>query len=159
MESEFLEQGIGGFRGTDVLGGEEAGEAALPVEVLSLDLALGLWGSSVAKADAIEVEGGTELGEGVGTLGKEDAVAVDVEFERQAVFAKSRREEVEIGQKVFAVEDARAGGKPGAVVEQIEEGILTTMMMSEPSMGRGIELPESAHLEALPPAGGGGRSR
>lgn len=57
MLAEVLEERVGGLRGEDRFGREEAGEAALPVEVESLDFALGLGCVGVAEADAVEVEG------------------------------------------------------------------------------------------------------
>ena len=52
---------VGGFGRGDGFGGEEGGQAALPVLVLAFDLALGLGRARVAQRDAIEVERGPEL--------------------------------------------------------------------------------------------------
>jgi hypothetical protein len=44
MLAEVLEERVGSLRSEDRFGREEAGEAALPVKVESLDFALGLGG-------------------------------------------------------------------------------------------------------------------
>jgi hypothetical protein len=159
VEAKLVKQCIGLLRRHDVFGGKDAGEAALPVEVLALDLPLGLWSPGIAEADTVEVEGGPQLGERVWALREEDAMAVDVEFEGQAVLQKGRRQEVEVGEQVLAVEDPGARAEAGAVVEQIKERILATMVMLEPGVRRGVQLPESAHLEALPATGRRGGPR
>ncbi len=97
MVPEGGEQGIGGERRGDGFGGEEGRQPALPVLVLPFNFALGLRGAGEPEGDAIKVEGCAELGEGVRTVGEKHAVAVDVKFERQAVFDKGGGEEVEVG--------------------------------------------------------------
>ena len=42
VEAKLVKQRIGLLRGDDVFGGKDAWEAALPVEVLALDLSLGV---------------------------------------------------------------------------------------------------------------------
>lgn len=147
----------GGGRG-DGFGGEEGGQAALPVLVLALDLALGLGRARVAQGDAVEVERGAELGQGVGALGKEEAVAVHIEFEGQAVFDEGGGQEVQVGQEVFGGIDGGAGADARAVIEQVQEGIMV-FVAGEPAVGGGVELPERAGFEALPAAERGGRAR
>ena len=75
MGAEFVEEGVGGCDGGDVLGGAEGGQAVLPVLMAALDFALGLRGGGVSEGDAVEVQGGAELGEGVWHRGEEEAVA------------------------------------------------------------------------------------
>lgn len=133
MEAEVLEERIGGLRCEDRFGREEAGKAALPVKVESLDFALGLGGVGIAEADSVEVKSRSELGEGVRVLGEEEAVTVDVKFQRESVLAKGSGKEVEIGQERI---------EPAVVVE-------------EPRVGRCVELPEGTEFEGLPATGGG----
>jgi hypothetical protein len=64
--------------------------------VLAFDFTFGLGHAGVAEGDAVEVQVGTELGQRVGALRKEKTVAIDIEFEWQAVFAEGGREEVEV---------------------------------------------------------------
>ena len=66
--------------------------------------------AGVAQGDAVEVEGGAELRQRVGVPGKEEAVAIHIELERQAVFGEGGGEEVEVSQEFFAMID----GGPGA---------------------------------------------
>ena len=52
------------------------------------DFALGLGGGGGAQGDAVEVERGAQLAEGVGVMGVEEGVVGDVEGQRQAVGLK-----------------------------------------------------------------------
>jgi len=149
----LVQEGVGLFGGGDGLGGEETGEAALPVEVLAFDLALGLWGAGIAQADAVEVKGSAQLGECVGPLREEEAVVVDVEFQGQTMFAEGSGQEAQVSQEVFPVEDLGAGADAGTVIQQIQEGILA-VDAREPGMRGGVQLPEGADLEALPASEG-----
>ena len=115
MEAEFFEEGVGlGQRG-DVLGGEEGREAFLPEVVGALDLAFGLRSGGVAQRDFVEAQGGAELGQSVWGAGKEEGMVVDVESQREAVGAEGGGQEVEMGEKVFALVELRAG-KQTAVI-------------------------------------------
>ena len=58
----------------DAVGGQERDEAFLPVVVTAFDFALGLGSGRVAQGDAVEVQGGSELGEGVGCVGEKEGV-------------------------------------------------------------------------------------
>lgn len=69
----------------------------------ALDFAFGLRCGSVEEFDAVKMEGLTELGEGIGIMGIEEGVVVDVERERQAVGLKDAGEEIEVGQQAFSV--------------------------------------------------------
>ena len=155
MEAEVLEERVGGLRCEDRFGREEAGEAALPVKVESLDFALGLGGVGIAEADSVEVKSRSELGEGVRVLGEEEAVTVDVKFQRESVLAKGSGKEVEIGQEVLGVVKARASAETGAVVEEVQERIEPAVVVEEPRVGRCVELPEGTEFEGLPATGGG----
>ena len=110
VTAQVGQERVGRGGGGDGFGGEEGRQAALPVLMLAFDLALGLRGQRLAQGDAVEVERGPQLSEGVGALRKEQAVAIDVEFQRQAVFGEGGGEEVEVSQEIFAMID----GGPGA---------------------------------------------
>ena len=139
----------------NVFAGEVGGEAVLPVLVFAFDFAFGLRGGGVAKVYAIEAEGLAELGEGVGDVGEEEGVEVHIEFEGQAAFQKGGRQEVVIGQQVFALVEFGAGEEAAAIVEHIEPGE-EALAGREPAVGRGIELPEFADLGAVPAVDGSG---
>ena len=64
----------------------------MPEEVRTLDFAFGLRGRSVAKGDAVEVKGATQLGESLGDMGEEEGMEIDVNLQRQAVFDEGGRE-------------------------------------------------------------------
>ena len=149
---------VGGVRGGDGFGGEEGGQTALPALVLAFDFALGLGRARVAQRDAVEVAGRAKLGERGGTLGEEEAVAIDAEFAGQAVLGESGGQEVEVSQEVFAGINGGAGADARAVVEQVEQRVVF-LVPGEPTVRGGVELPERADLQALPAAHRGGRTR
>lgn len=158
VTAQVRQERVGGFGGGDGFGGEEGGQAALPVLVLAFDFALGLGRAGVAQGDAVEVQGGAELRQRVGALGKEETVAIHIEFERQAVFGEGGREEVEAGEEIFAVVNRGPGADARAVIQEIQEGIMF-FVAGEPAVRGGVKLPERADLQALPAADRGGRAR
>ena len=98
------------------------------------------WIGSVARGDAVEVEGGAELGEGVRVGNIEERVVVHIEGQRQAVALKSGREEVEVSQQVFGMVKAGSGVEAGGVVHEFKEGLIGRGV-GEPGVGT-IILPE-----------------
>ena len=74
--------GIGLIDVSDLFTGEVSGQSLLPEEVTAFDFSLGLWGWGVTEADAIEVQGLAELGQGLRVLGEEEAVKIDIDFQR-----------------------------------------------------------------------------
>ena len=158
VAAQVGQEPVGGFGGGDGFGGEEGRQAALPVLMLAFDFALGLRRACVAQGDAVEVEGGSELGQRVGALRKEEAVAIDIKFQRQTVFGEGGGEEVEVCEQIFAVINGGSGADAGAIIQQIQEGIVFRVAR-KPAVGRGIELPERADFEALPAAPRGGWAR
>lgn len=151
VAAQFGQERVGVFGCRDGFGGKEGGQAALPVLVLAFDFALSLRRARVAQGDAVEVERRSELREGLGMLRKEQAVAIHIEFQGQAVFAEGGGKEIEISQEVFAVIDFGAGADAGAIIEQVEQGIIF-LVRRKPAVRRGVQLPERAGLEALPAA-------
>lgn len=97
VEEEGVEQGVCRFDGMDGVGSQEWRETFLPVVVAAFDFALGLRCRGVAQGDAVEMQGLTELGEGVGRVGKEERVVIDVERERQSMGEEGAGEEIEVG--------------------------------------------------------------
>jgi hypothetical protein len=110
MEAEFGQQSIGRRKAGDAIAGEQRGQAVLPVLMAALDFALGLWRGGVAEGDAVEVKRRTELGEGGGDRGEKEAMAIDVEAQREAMGEEGPREEVEVGEERFGGIDLRAVG-------------------------------------------------
>ena len=82
---ELVEQTVGAFEFQDAVGRQEGRQAFLPVVMATFDFALGLRGGGEAQGDAVEVEGGAQLGESVGVMGVEEGVVVDLEGLGQAV--------------------------------------------------------------------------
>jgi len=147
--TQSLDVRIGLVQVGNLLAGEVSRQALLPIEVASLYLSLGLRRGGEAEGDAVEMEGLTQLGEGFGVMGKEKAVEVDVEFQGPTVLDKSGRQEITIRQEEFAFIDLGTGKDPTAIIEHIEhrKGLGAA---GEPTVRRGIELPEFANLTALP---------
>ena len=54
---ELVEQVVGPVEFEDLVGGQERGQAFLPVVMAAFDFAFGLGGGGVAQGDAVEVEG------------------------------------------------------------------------------------------------------
>ena len=61
-----------------MLGGKKRGEAFLPGVMQTFDFAFGLWGGREAQGDLVEMQGSAELGEGIGLMGKEEGMIIDV---------------------------------------------------------------------------------
>jgi len=152
------QQGVGRFRVGDALGREESRQPPLPVLVLPLDFSLGLRCSGVAQGYAVEVERRPELGKGIWALRKEHAVAIDIEFERKAVFGKSGGEEVQVSEQIFPVVDGGTCADTGAIIQEVKQWIIS-LVPRKPTMWGGIQLPERPDLEALPAASGSGWAR
>jgi hypothetical protein len=137
MVAQLVEQRVGLLGGGDALSCEEAGQAALPVKVLAFDLALGLGGAGIAETDAVEVKRSAQLGEGLGALREEEAVAIDIEFEGQAVFTEGGGQKTQVGQERFPMEELCAGADAGTIIEQVQQRVVS-MDTGEPGMRGGI---------------------
>jgi len=75
---ELIEEAVGPFEFQDIICGQEGRQAFLPEVVAAFDFAFGLRGGSIAQGHAIEVEGGAQLGQGVGVVGVEEGMVVHV---------------------------------------------------------------------------------
>ena len=155
MLTQLGQEDVGRFRCSNIFGSEQRRQAALPVLVLAFDFAFGLRGAGVAQGDAVEVQRGSELSQGFGSLGKEKAVAIHIKFQRQSMLGEGGGEEVEVSQEVFGVINFGAGANAGTVIQQIEQRIVSFVAW-EPTVRRGIQLPERTDLETLPAADGSG---
>ena len=124
-------------------------QAPLPEEVTPFDFAFGLWGWSVTEADTVEVQSSAQLGQGVGVMGEEQAMEIDIDFQGQAIGDEGGGQEIEISQEDFAFIDFGAGEDAAAIIEHVEHG-KEPGAVGEPRMGRSIQLPEFADLAALP---------
>ena len=150
---ELVDEGVGGWECEDVIGGEERREAILPVVVAAFDFAFGLGSGGEAEGDAVEVESGAELGEGVRGVSEKEGVIIDVESEREAVGGEDAGEEVEMGEEIFGVVETSAGVEAGGVVEDVEER-LPAGLAWQPGVRGGIVLPKRAEIAGLPAADG-----
>lgn len=149
VETEILDMRISLVDIGDLLTGKEGGQALLPKEVTAFDFPFGLWGWGIAEADAIEVESLAQLSKSLGMLSKEDAVIIDIDFQRQPVFDKGSWQEIQIGQEQFTLIDFGAGEDPAAIVEHVEHR-KELGAVDEPLVRSRVELPEFTDLAALP---------
>ena len=149
MGQQLCEQLVGAGQFEDLIGGQEGRQAFLPVVVATFDFAFGLGCWGVTEIDAVEVQGGPQLGEGVGVVGVEEGVVVHVEGQGQAVGLEDRGQEVEVGQQGFFGVEASAGIEAGGVIQQVEQDLFV-LGVGQPSMGAGIVLPEGAQITRLP---------
>ena len=141
MEAEFFEQRVGGRQIGDGVRGEDRREAVLPVLMTALDLALGLRRGGVAERDAVKVKRGTELGESAWDVGEKERMVIDVEREREAVSEEGRRQEIKVGEEIFALVEPCAGAQTAAIIEHIEQRE-EVLAVRKKTVRRGVELPE-----------------
>lgn len=149
MAAQVLDMGVGLIDVRDLFTGEVSGQALLPEKVTAFDFALGLWGWGVTEADAIEVQGLAELGQGIRVMGEEEAVKIDIDFQRQATLDEGGGQEIQVGQEQLPFIDFRAGENAAAVIEHIDHR-KEAGAVGEPRVGRGIQLPELPNAVALP---------
>src|ERR1035441_9131604 len=149
LRQQLIQEAIGLFQFNAVIGGQEWWEAFLPVVVAAFDFALGLRGWGVEEFDAVEVEGLTELGEGVGVLVVEEGVKVHIESQGQAVGFEDAGEKVVVGQQGFRRIEAGTDIEAGGIVQNIKQGLFVGIAR-EPDRRAGIVLPESAQIPGLP---------
>ena len=157
MEAQSVDVGVGGFDIGDVFAGEIGWEAALPELVFALDFSFGLGCGGIKEANVIELERPAQLGEGLGILGEEHGVIIDVDLERPAVEEEGGGEEIEVGEEQFPVIEFGADEQAAAIVQHIDHGKVQGAFR-EPAMRRSIHLPEFADLGALPAAHRGERA-
>jgi len=157
MGQELVEERVGAVQLEDLVSGQERRQAFLPVIVTAFNFALGLRGWGVAQVHAVEVECRAELGEGLRVVSVEEGVAVHIQGQGQTVGLEDAREEVEVGQEGFGEVEAGPGVEACGVVEDVQEDLLVGAA-GQPSMGRGIVLPERAVVPGLPAFDGFGLS-
>ncbi len=133
----------------DQFTGKVGWQPFLPKEMSSLDLAFCLGSGSKAEGDTVEVECLTQLGECLWVMGEEDAVVIDVEFQRQPILGKGTGQQIKVGQQRLPLIDFRCSENPTAIVDHVDhgEGLRT---VREPAMGCCIQLPQLTNLTALP---------
>ncbi len=102
------------------------------------------------------MEGLAQLREGVGVVGVEEGVVVDVDGQGQAVRLEDAGPEVEVGQEGFARVEAGAGVEAGGVVEDVQ-GDLLVGAVGQPGVWAGVVLPQGAVVAGLPAFDGFGR--
>ena len=153
VEAELLDEVVGLRESGDVFCGEKGGETFLPEVVCALDFSFGLGSGGEAQGDFVKTQGGAELGKGLGLVGEEKGVVIDVESEGQAAGGESAGEEVEMSQETLAGVKAREGKKAAVIVEDLEQRRLLGLV-GKPAMWRSVVLPELADLLDLPAAHG-----
>jgi len=146
---EQVEPVVGSFEFEDPVGSQQGREAFLPVVMAAFDFAFGLRGGGVAQGHAVEVEGGSELGESVWGVGVEEGMEVDVKGQGQAVGLEGAGEEVEMGEQGLAWIEACPGVVAGGVVEEVEQALFGGGAGEEGVRG-GVVLPEGAQVAGLP---------
>jgi len=149
VREKLVKQAVGAFEFEDAIGGEQWWEALLPVVMAAFDFAFGLRGWGVAEVDAVEVEGLTELGEGIGIMGVKEGMEVHIESQGQAVGFEDAGEEVQMGQQGFGGIEACADIETGGVVQQVEEGLFVRVA-GQPGMRTGVVLPQRPQIAGLP---------
>lgn len=149
MRQQLVQEAVGSLRFSDAICGQQGREAFLPVIVAAFDFAFGLGSWGIAEGDAVEVQSLAQLGEGVGCVGKEERMIIDVERQRESVGFKSAREEVEVSQEIFRVVKARTNIIAGGIIQQIQQDLFVFGVWEEGVRG-GVILPEGAQVADLP---------
>ena len=149
VRNELVQEVVGPDQFDDALSGQEGHEAFLPVVVAAFNFAFGLRRWRVEEVDAVEVEGLTELGEGVGVVGVEEGVVVHVEDQGQAVSLEDTGKEVEVGQEGFTEVETCAGVEAGGVIEDVQQDLLVGAA-GQPGVRAGVVLPKRAVVAGLP---------
>ena len=149
MGQELIQKVVGPVEFLDAVGGQERREAFLPVVVAAFDFAFGLGCGRETQCDSVEVQCGSQLGQGVRCVGEEKGMIVHIEGQRQAMSLKGARQEIEVGQQGFAVVEAGAGVEAGGVVQEVVQALLVGIV-GQPGMGAGVVLPECAQIAGLP---------
>jgi len=146
---ELVQELVGTSEIADLIGGEYRREAFLPVVMAAFDFAFGLGSWGIEQFNAIEVEGLAELGEGVGIMGVEEGMEVDIEGQGQAMDLEDAGEEIEVGEEGFAVIETSAGVEAGGVVEDVEESLFV-VGAGQPGVRAGVVLPKGTAVTGLP---------
>ena len=85
MGQQLIEQTVGTFEFENAIGGQQRGQAFLPVIMPAFDFTFGLRGGRIAQRDAIEVQGRAELRKSVRRVGEEKGVEIHMECQWQTV--------------------------------------------------------------------------
>ncbi len=99
MEAERLDVPVGFLHLSDLLAGKAGWQPPLPELVFAFDFAVGLWGWGLAEADVVELENPAQLGQGIGGVGEENALVVDIELLWPTMLPESCRQEIKVGEQ------------------------------------------------------------
>ena len=133
VEAQLLDQEIGFGQGGDVFGGEKGGETFLPEVVRAFDFSFGLGSWGEAQGDFVKAQGSAELGKGIGLVGEEKGVVIDVKSEGQAAGGQSAGKKVEMSQESLAWVEAREREKAAMIIEEFEQRRLLRLV-GKPAM-------------------------
>ena len=156
MRQELIQELVGPVEFHDAVGGEQGWKTFLPIIMTAFDFAFGLWGWGITERDAIEVQGGAELGEGFGRVGEEKGVIIHIEGQGQTMGLKGAGEEVQMGQQGFGGIKAGADIVAAGIVQEVEQRLFGGVVW-QPGMGTGVILPEGSQIAHLPAFDGFGR--
>jgi len=153
MAAQRVQIRVGRLQIGDLLGFEKGRETFLPELMAPFDFAFGLRGGSKAQGDIVEGQGRAQLRVSLGILSKEEAVIIDVKTKGQAGGKKSQAQELQMGQKRFALVKTGADDETAVVVHQVQQARLP-ILANKPAVRGGVVLPELSHLTDLPAADG-----
>jgi len=156
MRQELIQELVGAVEFQDPVGGQQGRQTFLPVIMTAFDFAFGLGSWGITERDAIEVQGGAELGEGFGCVGEEKGVMIHIKGQGQAMGLKGAGEEVQMGQQGFGGIKAGTDIVAAGIVQEVEQGLFGGVIW-QPGMGTGVILPEGSQIAHLPAFDGFGR--
>ena len=149
MRQELIQEFVGPLEFQDAVGGQQGRKTFLPVIMPAFDFAFGLGSWGITESDAIEVQGGAELGEGFGRVGEEKGVIIHIEGQGQAMGLKGAGKEVQMGQQGLGGIKAGPDIVAAGIVQEVEQGLFGGVIW-QPGMGTGVILPEGTQIAHLP---------
>src|SRR5690242_14701963 len=84
-------------------------------------------------------------------MGKEQAVVIDIDFQRHAIIGEGSGQEIEISQEQFPLVDFGTSEDTAAVIKHVEHR-KQLRAFGEPLMRGGVQLPKFTDVAALPSA-------
>lgn len=123
----------------------------MPIVMKAFDFVLGLRSRRVAQGDFVKVQRPAELREGVGLVGEEEGMVIDIEGQRQAAGEEGGGQIIEMGGERLGGIKAREREQAAVIIERLEQ-VKAGGQIGELAMRGSVVLPELADLLGLPAA-------
>lgn len=121
---QLIQEPVGPFEFHDTIRSQQRWQAFLPIVVAAFNFAFGLGSWSIAESYPVEVQGGSQLGEGFWSMSEEKGVVVHIEGQRQTMGLKGARQKVQVIQEGFGMIEAGTDIITGGIVQKIKQDLL-----------------------------------